>query len=352
VEPAASPPTPVTLHVVAADTTAQGERYSANVEPYGVVQVAAQVEGQILELRQVSGAGGERAVQAGDVVEAEAVLARVDPAPYLLQVQAAEDALAGDEARMLAAQDQHQRFVEAGDAVARSKVENSLANYDAAKARVGRARAALEQARIQLSHCDVKAPRAGLLLSRRVEVGDLARPGATLFELGDTRRMKVVFDVPADVAQGIATGTTLKLSVPSLEQREYEGPVTGVDPKADARSRLFGVELTVDNEDGRLRSGMIASLVLPEPGAGAPPALVPLDAVVRPPGEASAFAVYVGEPAEGAQADRLTARLREVELGRVRGDEVEVRSGLAAGDRVIVRGSTLVQDGAAVRAIP
>jgi multidrug efflux pump subunit AcrA (membrane-fusion protein) len=123
-----------------------------------------------------------------------------------------------------------------------------------------------------------------------------------------------------------------------------------VAPSADATSRVFEVEVTIPNPDGRLKSGMIASL---EVGGAAVPAsaatpLVPLNAVVRPPGEATGYAVFVVQ----GESTRPTARLRRVQLGDVTGNLIRVTGGLQGGERVIVRGATLVVDSQHIRIIP
>jgi RND family efflux transporter MFP subunit len=261
--------------------------------------------------------------------------------------------------RMLAGKDNYERYVAAGEGVSKSQVENALSRYESERAMLARSERTVEQARIQLSWCSVKAPREGLLLSRRVETGDLVNAGSVLFEIGDTSRMKVVFGVPSSLVEHIEQGTKLRLVVSDLSERGYEGPVTQISPSADPTSRVFDVEVTVDNADGALRVGMIATLELPPSVAAEarPVVSVPLDAIVRPPSDSTGFAVYVPDPnvsaAEaGSKGTACVARLRRVELGRVRRDQVEVREGLAVGERVIVRGSTIVQAGSAIRIIP
>ena len=62
-----------------------------------------------------------------------------------------------------------------------------------------------------------------------------------------------------------------------------------IDPTADEKTRTFGVELTVANSGGRLRSGMVATLQLPDGFADRASVLVPLASIVRAPGEADAY---------------------------------------------------------------
>ena len=75
---------------------------------------------------------------------------------------------------------------------------------------------------------------------------------------------------------------------------------------------------------------------------------MPLNAVVRPPGDPTGYAVFVVEELDG----RVIARLRRVQLGDVTGNLIHIRTGLEGGERVVVRGATLAVDSQAVRIIP
>jgi hypothetical protein len=125
-----------------------------------------------------------------------------------------------------------------------------------------------------------------------------------------------------------------------------------VAPSADATSRVFEVEVTIPNGDGRLKSGMIASLEVAGAAASAAVSaavpLVPLNAVVRPPGETAGYAVFVVD----GSGERPRARLRRIQLGDVSGNMIRVTDGLQGGERVIVRGATLAVDSQDVRIIP
>jgi multidrug efflux system membrane fusion protein len=130
---------------------------------------------------------------------------------------------------------------------------------------------------------------------------------------------------------------------------ELSGKITRIAPSADLRSRVFEVEATIANPEGKLRAGMVASLKVPEAAlAGAAQLSLPLTAVVRSPRDARGFSVFVVEGAEGKE----TARMRDVKLGDVLGNAVLVTEGLKAGDRAISMGATLVTDGQSVRVIP
>jgi len=175
----------------------------------------------------------------------------------------------------------------------------------------------------------------------------LVSAGTPAFSVGDLRSVEVVFGVPDVQIASMKMGATQSVNVEAVPGQTFRGQITRVAPSADPSSRVFEVEVTIPNPDGLLKSGMIASLQV----AGAPVpagAFVPLNAVVRPPGETSSYGVFVVEEIKG----RSFARLRRVRLGELRGDLIEVVDGLRGGERVIVRGATLAVDSTEVRIIP
>src|SRR5262249_44573864 len=131
----------------------------------------------------------------------------------------------------------------------------------------------------------------------------------------------------------------------------FKGTVTAVAPSADSQTRVFDIEVTIPNRDGRLRPGMIGSVELPpeaESASASADAAVPLSAIVRSPKNAGDYTILVVD----GHGEELTAHARAVTLGPVQGNLVSVTSGLKVGERVIVMGAGLVADGDAVRVIP
>src|SRR5262249_20445025 len=171
------------------------------------------------------------------------------------------------------------------------------------------------------------------------------------FVLGDVSAVKAVFGVPDSMVHRITSGQSLDVTTEAFHGSRFAGTVTTVAPSADAQTRVFDIEITIPNRDGRLRPGMIGSVELgPEAGGAnaSAHAAVPLSAVVRSAQHADGYTVYVIE-SRGAEQ---TAHARSVTLGSVQGNLVEVMSGLTAGERVVVMGAHLVTDGEIVKVIP
>ncbi len=332
-------PLPVTVQQVAETGDAGGSHYSASITPDVQVEVAFKVSGYVDRLLQVRGADGRmRNVQDGDVVRRGTVLARIREREYL-------DALAEANAALTKSKADFGRTAQLYENKSVSK-----ADYDAAYAKYQADQAHHGQAAQSLADCSLRAPLDGYVLKRSVEVGSLVSPGAAAFSIGDVRAVKVVFGVADVVIGSMKPGAEQTVSVEAVPDRKFRGQITRVAPSADPSSRVFEVEVTIPNQDGALKSGMIAALEVDHRGA-APTSrgrLVPLNAVVRPPGQAQGYAVFVVEGPPGKQQ----ARLRRVELGDVSGNLIQVTSGLQGGERVIVRGATLAADSQAVRIIP
>jgi RND family efflux transporter MFP subunit len=189
---------------------------------------------------------------------------------------------------------------------------------------------------------------SGTVLRRNLEVGSLVGSGTPAFQLADTRQVKAVFGVSDVLVSTLRMGTSLDVVTEAAPGVVFHGRITRVSPAADPASRVFEAEVTIPNPDGALRPGMIAAIEVATDDGSATSIMLPLNAIVRPPGETNGYAVHVVE----GEGEHGVARLRRVELGTVAGNLIGVTSGLTGGERVILRGATLVIDAQPVRVIP
>jgi len=348
-----APPRPVRVEEVQGAMAAAGLRYSATIQPYEQVSLAFKVGGYVREMRQQRGPDGRlRNLQQGDHVTRGTVLARVQPADYQEKVNQAKAQVAEAEASLAKARSDATRAeaLYAAKALTRPDYDAATANLGGAAARADGARAQLETAQISLRDASLVAPADGVVLSRSVEVGALAGVGTTGFTIADLTRVKAVFGVPDHVVERVKIGTALPVNSDAFGNVEFPGRVTAVSPSADAQSRVFNIEVTIPNADRRLKAGMIATVEVSGPGApdiapGSP--TVSVSAIVKS-ARPGAFAVFVAE----GSGEAVTARARDVTLGRISGNRVAVDKGLAVGDRVVVSGASLLTDGDPVRVIP
>jgi len=351
--PAATAPViAVTVRAVSPSRGSDAGVYTATFQPGRQVDVAFKASGYVDSIKQVLGADGRmRDLQSGDFVNTHVQLASIKADIYQAQLAQISSELAGARAELVKAQNDFGRDSQlmAQHVLARATYDSIVQHLESAKSSVEQQEAALREAQINLGYCKLASPIDGTVLDRRVEIGSLVQPNTVAFQVADTSEMKAIFGV-SDVAVGqLRLGQPQALRTDAVPGVSLQGIITRIAPNADPNTRVFDVEVTVPNRSGQLRTGMIASLQIE--GASARPArlaTLPLASIVRPPGVPDGYGVFVVQE----NGSRTVARLRQVQLGQIIGNEITVFSGVRNGDLVVLRGATMLSDGAEVRVIP
>jgi RND family efflux transporter MFP subunit len=342
-------PRPVKAQAVGAAATTGSIRYSAAIEAFEQVPLAFKSSGYVETILRRPGADGRpRVAQAGDVVTRGMVLARVRDIDYREQVNSGLARIAETEARLDL---DRAKTLFAAESLTKPDLDAAQASFDAYQAKLSAAKAEVELASTALQDTALVAPDRGILLERKIEVGSLVGSGTVGFVLGNITAVKARFGMPDSMIQALSLGEPIELVVEAIAGARFNGRVTAIAPAADATSRVFDIEVTIPNDDGRLRPGMIGTVAV-APGPASPatagrPA-VPLTAIVRSTTGNGGYAAFTIE----RRGDAEVARLRPVALGDVIGNTIVVENGLSVGERVIVTGATLVTDGEAIRVIP
>ena len=187
----------------------------------------------------------------------------------------------------------------------------------------------------------VRAPFAGVITLRNVDVGALVTNSNTLlFRIAQTNMLRAYINVPQSDADSVRVGQPAILSIPDLPGRQFQGVVTRTANSLDPSTRTLLVEVQVPNPQGVLLPGMYARVSLTA-GRSSPPLLIPGDTlVVRPDGPQVAL----------MQADK-TIHFQRIQLGRDYGDRIEVVSGLQEGQRVVVNPGDTVREGVKVNPV-
>jgi RND family efflux transporter MFP subunit len=343
---------PLPVHTATVQTLSMGNgaRYSANIVPYAQVDLAFQSSGYVDRIRQVkSPSGGMRNIDQGDYVQKGTVLAVVRQQDYIDKVQQANAQLGRAQAEYEKAKLTFDRTSALYNSQSATKpdYDSAKAQLDSTTASVSGSKAQVSEANIALSNCELKAPFSGWVVKRSIDLGTLVGPATNGFTLADTRSVKAVFGVPDTSMDRVKLGQHLSITTDALP-RPFAGRVSAISPSADPKSRVFSVEVTIENQKDQLKSGMIASLLLNGAQLPQPVLAVPLSAIIRDPGRADTFAVMIAE----GSGETETAHLRPVELADTYGNMIAAKGGLAEGERVITTGVSLIKDGDKVRVIP
>ena len=210
-------------------------------------------------------------------------------------------------------------------------IENQLKSATASEA----------MAKKSLADTKLYAPFGGYIATKDAEVGQNAGPGVPVVKLVSIGSVKVKISVPEDDIQRIKKGSSMKIIVPALGNREFSGSVTERGVSADPRSRTYEVKATINNHDGQLLPGMICqaftNYMQGTTGVFVPANLVQLDS------DNNTFVWVVN----GGKAVK-----RQIFISNETAQGAQVSGGLSDGDQIIVAGQQKVSNGMKVTIVP
>lgn len=225
---------------------------------------------------------------------------------------------------------------------AQAKIGTAEADKAAAEARHKVAIAAVDRVKTMLGYTAIKAPYAGSITSRTVDTGHFVQPvsgpkSTPLMEVARTETVRIFVDVPELEAGQVDVGDPAEVRVQAADGKAIRAAVTRTSGALVESNHSLRVEIDVPNAEGRLRSGMYATVTiqLAERPEGI---VIPVTAVVR---DAAATVCSV---VRDGKIER-----RPVELGLRSGGFVEVRSGLDENTPIVIKQPELFRDGQAVR---
>jgi membrane fusion protein (multidrug efflux system) len=308
---------------------ARQEQWPAILNAIGTVSavhgttVSADLPGIVESIEFDSG----RRVEAGDV------LVRLDTRQEQAQLAAAE--AARDLARLNL---ERARQLLAKEVLAQAEFDRMTAEAKQAEARVGEMRAAIERKTI-------RAPFAGVLGIRQVDLGQYLVGGAPVVPLQSMDPVYAEFSLPQQDVAALRVGAEVRVSADSIAQARSIGRITAINSVVDEATRNVRVQATLKNPHGRLRPGMFVDVEV---------ALGTSTSVVALPASAISYAPYgnsvfiVGEVKGPDGKPYRGVRQQFVKLGRARGDQVAILSGVQPGEEVATSGVFKLRNGAAI----
>jgi multidrug efflux system membrane fusion protein len=335
---AAGPPpnVPVTTTIAAGKTFPVVRTGLGSVRAFNTVTVRSRVDGAIDKIL----------FSEGDVVQEGQLLAKIDPAPYQANLDAANGKKTQDEAALANAQADLNRYstLAKQDFASGQQLDTQRSTVRQATAQLEVDNASIANAKIQLNYTDIRAPIAGRLGFRLVDQGNVVTAAAQngIVTITQVQPISLVFTLPEDTLDLLrAARARGKVPVKALTADGArvlaQGEVEVINNQVDPATGTFQIKATFPNTDNALWPGLDVT------------ASVQLDllqnAIVLPQGAVQhaqqGLSVYV------VGADSKVS-LRPVETGESDGDNIVVTKGVNNGDRVVVAGQYRLQDGALV----
>lgn len=182
------------------------------------------------------------------------------------------------------------------------------------------------------------SPISGVVTVRNYQAGDLPS-GLPILVIEQQNPLKVVVAVNESEMANVKQGMPVTVTFDTYQGESFNGHVSLIHPTVDVNTRTFQVEVTIENRNNKVHSGMFARVSF---NFGRNTGVVISDLAVQKQIGSGVRYVYTLE-------NDGTVKYREVELGRRIGNRYEVKSGLSAGMRVVNKGQSRLTNGAKVK---
>jgi membrane fusion protein, multidrug efflux system len=279
---------------------------------------------------EVPGSVTEIAFEPGALVAQGDLLVRFDTSSELAQLKALEA-----QAEWAKASVERMRKLRTENTVAVSELDQAEASYKQATANADAIRAVIAKKTI-------RAPFAGRLGVRQINLGQYLEAGKPIVSLQSLDKVFADFSHPQQNLASLKTGMKVLVTTDTYPDQKFEGVLTTINPGLDQNTRSIGLQATLDNPGQLLRPGMFARIEVLLPGHEAV-AVIPATSVLSAPYGDSVYVIEAKPDKEGKPA--LTVRQQLVRTGRARGDLVVVETGLKPGDRIVKAGLFKLRNG-------
>jgi RND family efflux transporter MFP subunit len=305
----------------------QERLFDGVIEAVNQSTVSAQTNGRVTEINY----------DVDDMVPKGAVILRIRDSEQRSRVQQSRAGLSEAEARYKEAEADYNRIkgIYEQKLIARSELDRAEAAFNAAKARLDQAQARVSETQEQQGYTVIRAPFSGIVTKRFVELGESVNIGQPLMAGMSLEQLRASVTVPQSFVKAVRSHA--KATVELADGKRLDAASMRIFPYADESSHAVNVRVNLPTGDHGIYPGMFVKVgfVTGENEA----LLAPAEAVVH---RSELTAVYVVNP-DGRIA------FRQVRLGRISGDQIEILAGLESGEKVardpIAAGIALKQQG-------
>ncbi len=262
-------------------------------------------------------------VKAGQAVQQDDVLIRLDDKDLQARHKQAEAALESAKASLenAVAEFARAKRLLASKALSQQEYDRIATTSRTAEAELARSEQAVQESKSLLAYATIKAPLTGIVIDKKVEVGDTVIPGQPLVTLFNPSKMQMLVSVRESLALKLSVGQKVPGRIESLDH-ECEATISEIVPESQASSRSFIVKVVGPCPPG-VYSGMFGRIYIP---------LEDEELIVAP----AAAIQRVGQLEIVHVIDDGKVRRRNIQTGRSIGSDMEILAGLQPGEKVIL----------------
>ena len=303
------------------------------VTPLASVAVRTRIDSEIVNIHFSDGS----LVKAGDL------LVSLDTRALEAQIRQAEAQLARDQAQLEGAERDLRRYTElvARQATPQMNLDNARTQADVYRAAIRASQALIDNLKVQLSYCSIRAAINGRISQANVKIGNFVRvaDGQPIATINQVAPVYVSFTIPQrvlpEVRRALATADASIEAIVPGEERRAQGAVTMIENAVDSATGMATIRATMPNADELLWPGTLVTARLTlrtEESIAVPATAVQVS-------QQGTFVYVVGDG---------TARVRPVKVSRTQGGDAILESGLLGGEAVVTDGHLQLSDGARV----
>jgi membrane fusion protein (multidrug efflux system) len=223
--------------------------------------------------------------------------------------------------------------------IAQSAFDESKSAYEAGVASLAEMQAAIDRKTL-------RAPFAGTLGIRQINIGQYLKSGEPIVALESLDTMYVNFALPQQYIGNLHVGQAIRMQADGLPEKAFEGSITAINSLVDTSTRNIQIQGTIPNPEHLLRSGMFAAVqvLLPRKSGVL---MIPATSIQYAPYGDSVFVIETMKDASGKEY--LGVREQPVVLGKTQGDQIEIVKGLHPGQQIATSGTFKLRQGGAVK---
>lgn len=219
----------------------------------------------------------------------------------------------------------------------------SKSDYDSRQAQLTEAQAQVDNIRAIIARKTIRAPFAGRLGIRQINLGQVINDGQAIVTLQSLGPVFVNFLLPQQHLTQIRTGLQVRVDSNALPGQAVTGEITAIESEVDSATRNIRVQALLANAENQLRPGMFVDVTVVLPKREDVLA-IPATAVLYAPYSDSVFVIEENRDEAGEPAGNIV-RQQFVSLGEKRGDFIAVTAGLAAGETIVSTGVFKLRNG-------